>query len=46
MYEFPPGGLPRRERKALEAAIAQMSTNVSGLTRLQRIAMVRAASAR
>ena len=46
MYEFPPGGLPRRERKALEAAIAQMAAGVSGLTRLQRIAMVRAASAR
>jgi hypothetical protein len=46
MYEFPPGGLPRRERKALEAAIAQMATGVSGLTRLQRIAMVRAASVR
>ena len=46
MYEFPPGGLPRRERKALEAAIAQMAASVSGLTRLQRIAMVRAASAR
>lgn len=46
MYEFPPGGLPRRDRKALDAAIAQMSASVSGLTRLQRMAMVRAASAR
>jgi hypothetical protein len=46
MYEFPPGGLPRRERKVLDAAIAQMATGVSGLTRLQRIAMVRAASVR
>jgi hypothetical protein len=46
MYEFPPGGLTRRDRKALEAAIAQISASVSRLTRLQRIAMVRAASAR
>src|SRR4051812_10387247 len=46
MYEFPRAGLSRRDRKTLEAAIASMSADVSSLTRLQRNAMVRAASAR
>ena len=46
MYEFPRAGLSRRDRKALDAAIAEMSASVSSLTRLQRFAMVRAASAR
>ena len=46
MYEFPRVGLSRRDRKTLESAIAEMSTSVSSLTKLQRNAMVRAASAR
>jgi hypothetical protein len=43
MYELPPGGLPRKERKMLEAAIAQMSASVSSLSRDQRAALVRSA---
>jgi hypothetical protein len=46
LYEFPRDGLPRRDRKALEAAIAQMGTSVSTLSRMQRGALVRAASLR
>jgi hypothetical protein len=46
MYEFPRAGLSRRDRKTLESTIAEMSTSVSSLTKLQRNAMVRAASAR
>ena len=45
MYEFPRAGLSRRDRKTLESAIAEMSASVSSLTKLQRNAMVRAASA-
>jgi hypothetical protein len=43
MYEWPPGGLPRKERKLLEAAIAQMSASVSSLSRDERAALVRSA---
>lgn len=46
MYEFPRAGLSRRDRKALENAIAEMSSNVASLTNLQRNAMIRAATAR
>jgi hypothetical protein len=46
MYEFPRAGLARKDRKALESAIGEMSVSVSSLTKLQRYAMVRAASAR
>jgi hypothetical protein len=46
MYEFPRTGLSRRDRKTLESAIEEMSATVSSLTKLQRNAMVRAASAR
>jgi hypothetical protein len=46
MYEFPRGGLPRRARKVLEAAIEQMAASVSSLSRLERAALVRAASLR
>jgi len=46
MYEFPRAGLSRKDRKTLETAIAEMSASVSSLSRLQRYAMVRAASAR
>ena len=46
MYEFPRAGLSRKDRKALESAIAEMSVSLSSLTKLQRNAMVRAASAR
>ena len=46
MYELPRAGLPRRERKALEAAIAEMAGSVSSLSRQERIDMVRAASVR
>jgi hypothetical protein len=43
MYEFPPGGLPRKERKLLEAAIAQMAASVSSLSRAERAALVQSA---
>ncbi len=43
MYEFPPGGLPRKERKMLEAAIAQMAASVSSLSRAERAALVQSA---
>jgi hypothetical protein len=46
MYEFPRVGLSRKDRKALETAIAEMSTSVASLTNLQRNAMIRTASAR
>lgn len=46
MYEFPRVGLSRKDRKALETAIADMSTSVALLTNLQRNAMIRTASAR
>ena len=43
MYEFPPGGLSRKERKVLEAAIARMAASVSALSRAERAALVRSA---
>jgi hypothetical protein len=46
MYEFPRAGLPRRGLKAIEAAIAEMSTSVTALSRLERGALLRAASMR
>jgi hypothetical protein len=46
MYEFPRVGLSRRDRKALESAIEDMSTSVASLTNLQRNAMIRTVSAR
>jgi hypothetical protein len=46
MYEVPPGGLRRRERKAVEAAIEQLAASVSSLSRAQRAALVHAASLR
>ena len=46
LYEFPRAGLSRRDRKALDGAIEEMSASVSSLTNLQRYAMVRVASAR
>jgi hypothetical protein len=46
MYELPRAGLSRKERKALEAAIAEMAASVSSLSRQERIDMVRAATVR
>ena len=46
MYEFPPLGLVRRERKAVEAAIKQMTASVTALSRAERASVVRAASLR
>jgi hypothetical protein len=46
MYEFPRAGLSRQDRKALENAIADMSTTVASLTTLQRNAMIRTVTAR
>lgn len=44
MYEFPRERLSRRDRKALEAAIAQMAASASALSRAERFALMRAAS--
>jgi hypothetical protein len=46
MYEFPRGPQRRRDRKALELAIEQLSVSVSSLSRAQRASLVRAASLR
>jgi hypothetical protein len=46
MYELPAQGLARREYKALEAAVEEMSGSVSTLSRLAREAMLRAATLR
>ena len=46
MYEFPHEPLRRRERKALEAAIEQLTVSVSSLSRADRAALVRSASLR
>lgn len=45
MFEFPRAGLPRRDRKALETAVAEMKGRVSLLSRSERVEMVRAALA-
>lgn len=46
MYEFPRAGLSRRARKTLEEKIAEMAASVSSLSRVERGALVRAASLR
>ncbi len=43
MFELPRAGLGRTERKALERAVADLKERASGLTRLQRADLVRAA---
>jgi len=46
MYDLPPQKITRREHKALDAAIEQMSGSVSTLSRNARDAMLRAATLR
>jgi hypothetical protein len=46
MYEFPPGGLSRKDRKAVQAAVQQLEAGVSSLSRNQRFDLARAASHR
>lgn len=46
MYEMPPRSLTRREYKALEAAIDDIASSVSMLSRTARDAMLRAATLR
>ncbi len=46
MYEFPRAGLSRKDRKAIEASIREMAESVTSLSKIQRYAMVRTASAR
>ena len=46
MYEFPRPGMPRPTPRELNAAIADMTAGVGTLSRLQRFAMVRAATTR
>jgi hypothetical protein len=43
MYEFPPAGLSRKDRKALNAAVQQLEQGVSTLSRNQRFELARAA---
>jgi len=43
LFELPPGGLRRRERHALDNAIAQLSNSLPGLTRIARDGAVRLA---
>lgn len=45
MFEMPKGGLSRRQRKDLTAAVRQLDTELQTLTRVERDAAVRAASA-
>jgi hypothetical protein len=44
MYEIPPGGLARRDRKELEKAIKEMQARVTSLSRLEREGVVRMAT--
>lgn len=46
MYEYPAGGLSRRDRKAVNAAIAELNSRVSSLSRNERFELARAASHR
>ena len=46
MYEMPPQGLSRRDAKAVEAAMEQMSGAASTLSRESRDALIRSASLR
>ncbi len=46
MYEFPRPGMPHPTPREIDAAIAGMTAGVGTLSRLQRFAMVRAATAR
>ena len=46
LFEFPRAGLARRDRKAIEKAIDEMSASVSSLSRPQRAALVQSASYR
>jgi hypothetical protein len=46
LYEFPHAGISRKDRKTLETAIRELSAGVTSLTRIQRYALVRTASAR
>ena len=46
MYEMPPQGLSRKERKALDAGIEQLSGTASTLSRESRDALIRSAALR
>lgn len=46
MYEFPPAGLSRKDRKAVQAAVQVLEMGVSSLSRNQRFELARAASHR
>ena len=46
LYEFPRAKITRKDRKALEAAIHELSAGVTSLSKLQRHSLVRTASAR
>jgi hypothetical protein len=46
VYEFPRPGMPQPTLKDLKCGIAEMAAGASALTRLQRFALVRAATAR
>ena len=46
LYEVPRAGITRKDRKALETAIQELSAGVTSLSKVQRHALVRMASAR
>jgi hypothetical protein len=46
MFEFPRAGISRKDRKAIEDSIREMAESVTTLSKIQRYAMVRTASAR
>jgi hypothetical protein len=46
MYELPPSGLSRRDRKALDEAMDRINNAVASLSRTARDAMIRAATLR
>ena len=43
MFELPPGGLRRRQRQAVDAAVAKLSASLANLTRIARDGTVRMA---
>ena len=46
MFEFPRAGLSRKDRKPSRRSIREMAEGVTSLSKIQRYAMVRTASAR
>jgi hypothetical protein len=45
MFEFPPAGVSRKELKAIDAALVQVTKHISTLSRVQRDGLLRSARA-